>query len=445
MSTKGVSPQENEAKLAAIGEERWTARPKNDIVRETSHKDTKQSNVAQKVTPEILSQLLLIKGPLAIRFITQALAEAIPGFKALSASKQRRVIMGVLETGDAQNGVVFAKIGWGQWSARKVDPEVFEKEREATNIANAKIKDAVSQERRRSSSSKRHGSRKEREFLFGSGSQAGFLFDENALASEEEDEDIDADEEDASHATNYDVMKRRKSSVVFADAPEDLDNELKWPSIRPLLKNNRRRSSSKVRAQSISKPGSFRGSVVSLGSSGSTELITTAALDLKSRSSTDLQASVDHDQDLGANRLHNREARMSFSKESSIRSTLLAHASHRVSPLQKAVESLPVGGGEKVSHSNFSSTSPQPLRDLDQSDTDEEDWERIGAASLRNSSDRSSVQSPQLEPTAPLQQPPRMALATSPKLPTADTSKKRTHRGAEDPEDAAFLLMSLKS
>ena len=54
---------------------------------------TAAQQAAQQVTPEKLSQLLLDKGPLAIRFITKALSQEIPKFADLSASKQRRLIM----------------------------------------------------------------------------------------------------------------------------------------------------------------------------------------------------------------------------------------------------------------------------------------------------------------------------------------------------------------
>lgn len=78
---------------------------------------------AAQVTPERLSRLLLTHGPLPIRHITSHLALTIPGFADLSLSKQRRLIIGVLEGGDAKKGsdsgrVAFEKVGWGRWAAR---------------------------------------------------------------------------------------------------------------------------------------------------------------------------------------------------------------------------------------------------------------------------------------------------------------------------------------
>ncbi|CCE61221.1 hypothetical protein TPHA_0A01380 [Tetrapisispora phaffii CBS 4417] len=100
------------------------------------------------VTPTRLSELLLTKGPLAIRYITNTLSADIPSFKDLSLSKQRRLIMSVLEAGDETNNVVFEKIGWGQWTAKKVeDPAAFINIRNSTNINNSKIKETIIQEK----------------------------------------------------------------------------------------------------------------------------------------------------------------------------------------------------------------------------------------------------------------------------------------------------------
>jgi len=97
--------------------------------------------IASKVTPERLAHLLLKTGPLAIRHITSNLAKQIQGFEKLSLSKQRRLIMSCLDQGYQDESIIFEKIGWGQWSAKKVEPENFIKERNAVRIANAKVKD----------------------------------------------------------------------------------------------------------------------------------------------------------------------------------------------------------------------------------------------------------------------------------------------------------------
>lgn len=76
---------------------------------------------AAAVTPDKLSRLLLTQGPLAIRHITSHLALTITGFADLSLSKQRRLIIAALDSGDTVNNVVFEKVGWGRWTARKLD------------------------------------------------------------------------------------------------------------------------------------------------------------------------------------------------------------------------------------------------------------------------------------------------------------------------------------
>ena len=75
---------------------------------------------AAAVTAEKLSRLLVIQGPLAIRHITSHLAMTIPGFADLSLSKQRRLIIAVLEAEDHPS-VRFEKVGWGRWAAKKFD------------------------------------------------------------------------------------------------------------------------------------------------------------------------------------------------------------------------------------------------------------------------------------------------------------------------------------
>ncbi|KAI5949492.1 STB3 [Candida theae] len=79
--------------------------------------------VASKITPTRLANLLIKKGPLPIRHITAQLTLEVPSFELLSLSKQRRLIMAAMEQVDPTNNVVFEKIGWGQWAVRKVDSD----------------------------------------------------------------------------------------------------------------------------------------------------------------------------------------------------------------------------------------------------------------------------------------------------------------------------------
>ncbi|KAI5952605.1 STB3 [Candida jiufengensis] len=79
--------------------------------------------VASKITPTRLANLLIRKGPLPIRHITSQLSLEVSSFELLSLSKQRRLIMAAMEQTDPINNVVFEKIGWGQWAVRKVDSD----------------------------------------------------------------------------------------------------------------------------------------------------------------------------------------------------------------------------------------------------------------------------------------------------------------------------------
>lgn len=146
-----------------------------------------------------------------------------------------------------------------------------------------------------------------------------------------------------------------------------------------------------------------------------------------------------------------RESRVSFSKESSIRSTLLPHKSYLWSNSRQ---------DRKKTHHGRRKNGLSYTGEHAYSDTDEEDWASIGAASLRNNS-----------------VPPRIdTVATSPNGFVAPTNgsdhdtanipsinEKMTPDGgvglhdsdkenqdtrptrSTDDNNAAFLLMSLKS
>ena len=78
------------------------------------------------ITPAVLAknhlpQIVLEKGPMAIRTIMNDLAETLPGFKDIAPAKARRIVVAGLESrgGGGPNGdVEFEKVGWGRWDAR---------------------------------------------------------------------------------------------------------------------------------------------------------------------------------------------------------------------------------------------------------------------------------------------------------------------------------------
>ncbi len=73
-----------------------------------------------------LPEILLSHGPLAIRHIMGYLATSVPGFAGIPPAKARRLVVGALEGrgsggegGGLVGAVVFEKVGWGRWDARR--------------------------------------------------------------------------------------------------------------------------------------------------------------------------------------------------------------------------------------------------------------------------------------------------------------------------------------
>ncbi|AQZ15871.1 STB3 (YDR169C) [Zygosaccharomyces parabailii] len=445
---------------------------------------------AQMVTPSKLSSLLLEKGPLAIRHITQTLGAEIPSFKDLSSSKQRRLIMSAMESGDQQRSVVFEKIGWGQWSAKLVTPESFAQEREATNVANAKVKDIVSQESQRRRSSSSHGTRKPQLHSKKSSVLAApavtapspppdhpqpagdvLYIDENALASDddddenledrdgqflrsnlkkeevgeddEEDEDEDDEEEDDENDGPY-SFRRRKSSVVWAEHQEDVEHELLARRVRPFLKNRSRRSSSKLRT-SVSKPTSSLHLDLPQPQQGQQAQQHSLPL---SRHNSNHKIDLEQLTNSISEPTSRRESRVSFSKESSIRSTLFPHKSY----LWSSNSTRPQEQKRKAGHRKTRLGTGEHY-----SDTDEEDWATIGAASLRNNSVPPRIDTVANSPNGFVAPPVGSDTATIPSIDEQMSPKqernsqeqqeqpRRTGQRSTDDNNAAFLLMSLKS
>jgi len=78
------------------------------------------------ITPAMLAkyhlpEILLQQGPLAIRHVMGHLTTSVPGFSRIPPAKARRLVVAALEgRGNGDTGdVVFEKIGWGRWDARR--------------------------------------------------------------------------------------------------------------------------------------------------------------------------------------------------------------------------------------------------------------------------------------------------------------------------------------
>ncbi|KAJ9224591.1 hypothetical protein DTO169E5_1662 [Paecilomyces variotii] len=86
---------------------------------------------AGAITPAMLAkyhlpEILLNHGPLAIRHVMGYLTTSVPGFAGIPPAKARRLVVGALEgrgsvgEGGGVNGeVIFEKVGWGRWDARR--------------------------------------------------------------------------------------------------------------------------------------------------------------------------------------------------------------------------------------------------------------------------------------------------------------------------------------
>ncbi|KAL3238338.1 Stb3p [Nakaseomyces bracarensis] len=466
---------------------------------------------ASMVTPQLLSNLLINRGPLAVRHITNALFKEIPDFQKLSSSKQRRLIMAVMESGDRQNHIIFEKIGWGQWTAKVVPPHNFDELLKITNINNAKIKDMVAQESQRRRNSKKERSPSSSEYSnepvkehsneqshvtsnlphiepspehpnepsnehssdnsnISSGklspksepaTRATVYIDENALASDDEEEDhrdllftdsksnqMNGNETNGNTPLNLD---RRKSTILVSDSsPEaNLEFELLAQKVRPIIKG-RRRSSVKTHSPFVIKPnnGSHLDASVFRHSNNSTSAIIHSTNNSTSHSPVNpitngSKDKIDLDTLPSSEPTSRRASRLSSSKESSIRSTLFPNKNYRwISKNPGIVNSTSnlnkqTSDTLKVSHYDIANVD-NVLNDH-HSDTDEEDWASIGAASLRRNSALASTIS--LENCSPSPNSDENINVIHVKPNEISTPP---HKRGED-KSAAYLLMSLKS
>ncbi|OJJ47669.1 hypothetical protein ASPZODRAFT_15119 [Penicilliopsis zonata CBS 506.65] len=91
---------------------------------------------AGAITPGMLAKyhlpdILLQQGPLAIRHVMGYLTTSVPGFSRIPPAKARRIVVAALEGKGGNNGagteeaggldgeVIFEKVGWGRWDARR--------------------------------------------------------------------------------------------------------------------------------------------------------------------------------------------------------------------------------------------------------------------------------------------------------------------------------------
>lgn len=88
-------------------------------------------DTAGAITPGLLARhhlpgILMDNGPLAIRHVMGFLTTSVPGFSGIPPAKARRLVVGALEgrgssgeQGGLDGDVIFEKVGWGRWDARR--------------------------------------------------------------------------------------------------------------------------------------------------------------------------------------------------------------------------------------------------------------------------------------------------------------------------------------
>lgn len=88
-------------------------------------------NSVGAITPTLLAkhhlpEILINHGPLAIRHIMSYLNSNVPGFARITSAKARRIVVAALEgrgsgveIPGADGEVIFEKVGWGRWDARR--------------------------------------------------------------------------------------------------------------------------------------------------------------------------------------------------------------------------------------------------------------------------------------------------------------------------------------
>lgn len=375
--------------------------------------------VASKITPTRLANLLIRHGPLPIRHITAQLSIEVPGFEMLSLSKQRRLIMGAMEQKDSVNDVVFEKIGWGQWAVRHAGSDYIVTEgtestgKPSSAAASEKPAPLSVQELRNQTGLKLGWSKKQaprRESITNAKNNLHNLkvpnesvMESSAIASDSEDEDdpmegLDDDSESSSESDNelfvfdndYDAKFKRSPPIKFADRVP-----FKVTSPPPGLAN--RRKSSSANPNSVHK---YRHTIFNRSRLNSLENLDNYILSSGKNSTTSFNSppplSASPINSLGLNYAHHTintspesiEAAMSAAgrrkssfNESHIRSTLSSSLPKHLQP-PEIIKKQPYEN-RTVSQSTSVIASAANNDRADPSDTDEEDWATIGAETLR--------------------------------------------------------------
>lgn len=105
--------------------------PEHGIAASRGFESLADMDTAGAITPGLLARhhlpgILIEHGPLAIRHVMGFLTTSVPGFSGIPPAKARRLVVGALEgrgssgeQGGIDGDVIFEKVGWGRWDARR--------------------------------------------------------------------------------------------------------------------------------------------------------------------------------------------------------------------------------------------------------------------------------------------------------------------------------------
>ncbi|CAI5758284.1 unnamed protein product [Candida verbasci] len=237
--------------------------------------------IASQITSTRIANLLIKKGPLPIRYITNYLSQEVSGFNLLSLSKQRRLIMAAMEMQDSVNNVIFEKIGWGQWAVRKIDsdyiitqgletinPEVMSEEEKKININDLRNQSNIKLGWSKKKKDKNPIDR--RDSITNHKSNLHDLklpHDEEAIFSDDDDDDDDDDEEIESESDSDDglnipnhahISSSDEEMFTFDEniskfkspPPQQFAKRVPLPSNERKLSNHRKSSTSSIHKRS---------------------------------------------------------------------------------------------------------------------------------------------------------------------------------------------------
>ena len=198
------------------------------------------SDVDGAISPTMLAKhhlpdILLDHGPLAIRHVMGHLTTTVPGFSRIPPAKARRLVVGALEgrghdgsQGGVDGDVMFEKVGWGRWSARKRGQSSRESDRQRRpSYPPGSLRIPITSTR-----ASRRG--ENGEGIYGSHQDSEHAYDthgDDASILEHEADQMSLDEHVSSDGRPATSKKRAAAGPPDLDDLEDLTDEEDWESM----------------------------------------------------------------------------------------------------------------------------------------------------------------------------------------------------------------------